>query len=272
MPQAIDSTLLNSSDSLSKDTISSENFITQTGKGLVSLFSEGKNQYYEGEPISHSTNIWQFSFLLGMLVMLAVLRGGYGNRMSQFFKSVFVVRYLRQLMREEGFLFHPFSLLLLVNAAVIYSLVAYKSVTFFNWYQPTGSGFLFFLLILFLILAAIFVKLLVLRMMEFLTDTDSGQRENRYSWILFHQFAGMILIPFTAIVLFGKDFWHIPGLIICFSIIIIFLIFRLGKGVMLALNNKVYFLHLFLYLCALEIIPLIVTIKVLVSRMNGFNE
>lgn len=272
MPQAIDSTTLQITDSLSNDTLLSENFITQTGKGLVSLFNNGGNQYFEGEPINHTTNIWQFSFLLAMLVMLAILRGGYGNRMSQFFKSVFVVRYLRQLMREEGFLFHPFSLLLLVNTAVIYSLVAYKSVTFFNWYQPAGSGFLFFLLILFLILAAIFVKLVVLRMMEYLTDTDSGQRENRYSWILFHQFAGMILIPFTAIVLFGKDFWHIPGLIICFSIFIIFLIFRLGKGVMIALANKVYFLHLFLYLCALEIIPLIVTIKVLVSQMNGFNE
>lgn len=272
MPQAIDSSISNFSDSLSIDTTLNENFITQTGKGLVSLFSNGGNQYFEGEPISHSTNIWQFSFLVGMLVMLAILRGGYGNRMSQFFKSVFVVRYLRQLMREEGFLFHPFSLLLLVNAAVVYSLIAYKSITFFNWYQPSGSGLLFFLLVLALVLGAFFFKLVVLRMMEYLTDTDLGQRENRYSWILFHQFAGMLLIPFTAIVLFGKDFWHIPGLIICFSILIIFLIFRLGKGVMMALNNKVYFLHLFLYLCALEIVPLIVTIKVLVSQLKGFNE
>jgi hypothetical protein len=107
--------------------------------------------------------------------------------------------------------------------------------------------------------------------MEFLTDTDHGQRENRYTWVLFHQLAGMILLPFAAIMLFGKVFWVLPAIILALATLIIFLIFRIGKGYILASGNKVYFLHIFLYLCALEIIPLIVLIKVLVTLIGGFN-
>jgi hypothetical protein len=259
-------------DSLkTSDTLSGENYLKDAGKGFLELFSGKTPSRYTGISIDHWDNIWQFCFLLGMVVLLAILKASYRNRMSQFIDAVLVPRHLRQLMREEGFLYHPFSLLLLFNSAVVYSLLAFKTVEYFEWVKPE-NGFLFFLLILGCILGLLLLKILTLRLLEFLTDTDLGQRENRYSWLFFHQFSGLLLLPFLGIVLFGKSFLIVPGLISAFAIIIIFLILRLGKGVLLAIGNKVYFLHLFAYLCALEIIPLIVLIKVLMSQMNWFNE
>jgi hypothetical protein len=259
-------------DSLSqKDTLSGGNFLKETGAELFDIFVKPAQTLFEGNSINHWENIWQFGFLLVIILLLAVLRATFGNRMNQFLGAVMASRQLRQLMREEGFLYLPFSLILLLNAGIVYSLVVYRSISYFEWYIPQGSGFHFFIVVLGSILCILIFKILVLRFMEFLTDTDHGQRENRYTWVLFHQLAGMILLPFAAIMLFGKVFWVLPAIILALATLIIFLIFRIGKGYILASGNKVYFLHIFLYLCALEIIPLIVLIKVLVTLIGGFN-
>lgn len=273
MPEISDTLTAPLTDTLPmKDSLAGSNFFVETGKKLFEIFLQPSHQLYEGNAIDHWQNIWQFGFLLAMILLIAILRAGFGNRMNQFINAVMVTRQLRQLMREEGFIYHPFSMLLLLNASVIYSLIVYKSLLYFHWYQPEGSGFLFYGLILILTLIILFLKIMVLRLVEFLTDTDLGQRENRYTWILFHQMAGIILLPVSAILLFGKSIFTLPGIIFALSLLIIFLIFRVGKGFLIASGNKVFFLHIFLYLCALEIIPLIVLLKVLVTQINGFNE
>jgi hypothetical protein len=273
VPLPTDTINSNLTDSLSqKDTLSGGNFLKETGSELFELFIKPSQKLYDGTPINHWENIWQFWLLLAVILLLAVLRSAFGNRMNQFLGAVIAARQLRQLMREEGFLYHPFSILLLLNSGIVYSLVVYKSISFFGWYSSDGSGFDIFLLILGSILLILIFKIMVLRLMEFLTDTDQGQRENRYTWVLFHQLCGMILLPIAAIMIFGKAFWVLPAIILALSLLIIFLIFRIGKGFLLASGNKVYFLHIFLYLCALEIVPLIVMIKVLITQINGLNE
>jgi hypothetical protein len=273
VPLPNDTLISQTLDSLSqKDTTVFRNTLLETGKELFAIFLHPHKTLHQGVEINHWENIWQFGFLLTVLLLLAILRSGFSNRMNQFFNAIIASRQLRQLMREDGFLYHPFSILLLLNTGIIYSLIIYKSLHFFKWNAFLGTGFQSFILLLSIILLIIFLKIMALRLMEFLTDTDLGQRENRYTWVLFHQLGGIILLPFAAIMLFGKAFWVLPAIILCSSFFIIFLIFRIGKGFVLASGNKVYFLHLFLYLCALEIIPLIVLLKVLVTQINGFNE
>lgn len=273
MPLPPDSIISPSPDSLSqKDTLSMGDFLQEMGTEFFEVFIKPAKSSFVGTPINHWENIWQFAFLLATLLLLAILKSSFSNRMNQFFGAVLATRQLRQLMREEGFLYHPFSILLLVNSGIIYSLIVYKTSDYFHWYSFEGTGFNFFLIILSASLLILFIKVMVLRFMEFLTDTDLGQRENRYTWVMFHQIGGMILLPIAAIMLFGKSFWVLPGVIFTLSLLIIFLIFRIGKGFLQAGQGKVYFLHLFVYLCALEIIPLIVLLKVLVTQINGFNE
>jgi hypothetical protein len=260
-------------DSVSRaDSSSLYQFFVHTGHSLLNTFGKNGAVTFKGDPIAPNEQFWQFSFLIGMLMMFVILKSFFGNRMNLFLSAVTDVRQLRLLMREENFLFHPFSILLLVNAAVIYSMIGFAILDFYNLPVYQGTGLAFYLLFSGIILAIMLIKIIILRMMEFFTDTDLGQRENRYTWILFHQFGGLVLLPVAAIMLFGKPVWLIPGVWITAFLLFIFLIFRIAKGFRLALNNGVLVLHLILYLCALEIIPLIVLIKVLVTRINGLTE
>ncbi len=257
---------------LSSDTTVARNFILETGHELISLFQDSTSERFTGTVINHQENIWQFSFLLLTIIILALIRGLYQNRMSLFLEAVIVPRHLKQIMREENFLLHPFSLLLFFNSNVIYSLIIYKTLTYFELVQKNGSGFVLYLILLGIVFLLLFSKVTLLRLMEFLTDTDQGQKENRYSWLLYHQFIGLLLILPTGIILFGKATLVYPVLLSIYVLIIIFLVFRIGKALFLAIGNNVYVLHLFLYLCALELIPLIVLIKVLVNQINWLTE
>lgn len=254
------------------DTVSAANYLLETGKDFVSLFQDSTNERFSGELINHSENIWQFSLLLSSIIILALVRGLYGNRMSMFWEAVLIPRHLKQIMREESFLLHPFSLLLFFNTVVIYSLISYKTLVYFNWANSTGSGFQLYLTLFSVVFTLLFSKVIILRLMEFLTDTDQGQKENRYSWLLYHQFVGLLLILPTGVILFGQEAFVYPVLLLIYFLIIISLVFRIGKAIILAIGNNVYVLHLFLYLCALEIIPLIVLIKVLVNQISWLTE
>lgn len=252
------------------DTVTAGNYLLETGKDIVNLFQNSTNERFSGELIDHSENIWQFSLLLLSILILALVRGLYSNRMSLFSEAVIIPRHLKQIMREESFLIHPFSLLLFFNTVVIYSLVAYKTFVYFNWINV--GGFKLFCFIFIGVFLLLFSKVIVLKLMEFLTDTDQGQKENRYSWLLYHQFVGLLLILPTGVVLFGQETFVYPILLLIYFLIIISLVFRIGKAIFLAIGNNVYVLHLFLYLCALEIIPLIVLIKVLVNQISWLTE
>lgn len=260
-------------DSVSRtDSSSLYQFFVHTGHSLLNTFGKNGAATFKGEPIASNDQFWQFSILIGMILMFVILKSAFGNRMNLFFSAVTDVRQLRQLMREENFLFHPFSVLLLFNSAVVYSLIGFAVIHSFYRTIAEDSGIIFYVLVLSIILGIILLKIIVLRLMEFITDTDLGQRENRYTLILFHQFTGLILMPLAALMLFGKSFWLLPGIWLSAGILFISLILRIAKGFRMALNNGVLVLHLFLYLCALEIMPLIVLIKVLVTRINGLTE
>lgn len=255
-----------------KDSVSAGSYLLETGRDLVNLFQETTNERFSGELIDHTENIWQFSLLLTCIIILALVRGLYTNRMSLFSEAVLIPRHMKQIMREESFLIHPFSLLLFFNTIVIYSLIAYKSMEYFNWVKSSESGFKLYVILFISVFVLLFTKVIVLKLMEFLTDTDQGQKENRYSWLLYHQFVGLLLILPTGVLLFGKETLVYPMLLLVYFLIIIFLVFRIGKAIFLAIGNNVYVLHLFLYLCALEIIPLIVLIKVLVNQISWLTE
>jgi hypothetical protein len=83
--------------------------------------------------------------------------------------------------------------------------------------------------------------------------------------------AGLFLYPILVFLEYSQlsNFSSIvAGLIVCAT----FYILRLVRGMLILINSGgVSVFHLFLYLCGLEIIPLIVIIKILISGILVFS-
>ena len=242
----------------------------EAAKKLENYF-EGKlvwSDHSMGVRIDRSTSYWQFSILLSVLILFVIVRIGYINRYRQLLEAFFSIRYMKQVIREELALSHPFSLFLLFNFSIctgllVYFLLNHFGITLFNF-----SGFSLFIGLSASILVLLFIKTMVLDLIQFLLGEDGGQTENRYTFLIFYQVLGIAFLPIVVLASFGPENLHFP--IIIFGLFLLGLIYviRLGRSVFVGFNNGTSVFYLFLYLCALELAPLIVWIKMLIREIG----
>jgi hypothetical protein len=95
-------------------------------------------------------------------------------------------------------------------------------------------------------------------------------RERMFSAYLYHHFiynkiAGLAIIPFLFVIPYTKGILQEALIFTGISVIIITQLLRLVRAAIFIINNVVLFFYLILYLCILEIIPILVVIKVIIS-------
>jgi hypothetical protein len=79
---------------------------------------------------------------------------------------------------------------------------------------------------------------------------------------------GVFIFPLLVLLEFSK-LNPLPLVVFGLLICLLFYSIRVSRGIILLMNNKlISFSHIFLYFCALEILPLIVIIKIM---MSGFQ-
>lgn len=217
------------------------------------LFQNIRDSNYHYQPI------WVLIIIVLSLLILGYLYAAYNKRFHTFINSVISARFFSQSSREERSLSHPFSLLLFLNFILTLSLFILQLISskvFFN--LKIDFSFLPFLFILIIISVLYFVKILFLKIAAFIIDKQELISEYIFTILLGNKFLGVILIPIVVIIAYGESSF-INGFIY-FGVVLIVAVFiaRIGKGVSTVLINRESSLfYLILYLCTLEILPLL---------------
>lgn len=212
---------------------------------------------------------WTFGIILLLLMVLAFTRVFYSHFISDRLGAYTASRYLKQLIRKELVLYHPYSLITLVLFAMATSLVFLKTAQLYLPWILTGKPeYLWFLIGIGVVLVWIIGRAFVFKAVQFIIGSDFGQTENRYRLIIFNQVCGYALIPVVAMAYFIRsplDEWLILA---CLAILGLNYLYRIGQSLITAYNYSTNLLYLFLYLCALEIVPLLIIVSVVNSRIN----
>jgi len=164
---------------------------------------------------------------------------------------------------SPGFLI---SFLLFINYLITFSLFVYVSLkTALPYYfEFFSKNHLLFYIPSFI--AALYVfRLVFIRITGFLFKTNLVSKQQQLMYVNVDNFLGIILIPLIFLILFSSAKYFIFAGIIVVLIVQIFRwlqTFVLGKFV-----GGFSVLHLFMYLCTLEIIPLFILIKLLKNSM-----
>lgn len=240
--------------------------------------SENLNQYFKehlnwrddsvGRKVDRSDASWQFSILLILFILFVIIRIGYINRLRQLLEAIFSIRYMRQVIREELALSHPFSLFLLFNFSVCFGFLIFFLLRYFAIHPFGISGFILFGGIALFILVLLFIKTTLLDLLLFAIGTDGGQNENRYTFLMFYQVTGIVLLPVCILAAFGPEYLHFYTIIFGLLLIGLVYITRLVRGVVIGIDSGSAVMYIFLYLCALELAPLIVGIKLLMREIG----
>lgn len=198
---------------------------------------------------------WVFLVCLSLLISLAFLRVYFGKGLRLISQAAFTQRHTNQFLRDTNTA--NVSLFLLPVFVIVFALFlahpkwsggqAWEIKPFFNYVLAVSSYFL--------------IKYIVIKWLGHLFQQVYLFEEVMFQSFLFEKVAGLLLFPFLTLAVYAP--WN-EKIFLDISIAVLLLLLALKWGRMLYIaffKRPISKMHLFMYLCALEILPLIVLIK-----------
>ncbi|MFL5754072.1 MAG: DUF4271 domain-containing protein [Bacteroidia bacterium] len=210
---------------------------------------------------------WPVFVLLFSFILLVYLRVNSSRRFFQIIRAFFSLSYTRQLVREEYRLNKGTSIALIVLFIITASIFLYKLNSYYGFVEFSIPGFPSFLVICLSILFVYSLKILINRLLSFLVDETERLDEYIFNVFMMNKATGFFLFPVVIALQYIKVDPHY--LFVCGLVIAgFFYAIRLFRGFVIGYAGRgISIFHLFLYLCTLEILPLVVLIKLLVSKI-----
>jgi hypothetical protein len=206
---------------------------------------------------------WIIAAIGLLLLLLGIVRIAFPNEVLSIIQAFYNDRMLLQINKEDTlYSSWPFVFLYIVFGFAV-GLFLYLC----NWYYTPGgnnNGVADFLAISFFVMLLFILKIIVTRFLGFVFDLRRVVRE--YVSILYLSYfnAALVFLPVVlvlSLVPHDHTVWIIPlSLIIVFGLFI----FRFAKTANnLLTNHRFSKFYLFMYLCCLEIAPVLILVKVL---------
>jgi len=203
-------------------------------------------------------NSWIMLIILCSMALLAYVHQAYPARFGKLFRATFNERITRQVMREERVFSHRASLILIFVAGIVTSL----NLALF-WSYSTGESpeMSFFLLVLLAVSVGYIVRQGLRALLHLLLGTDSGLKEFNFVSSLIYKVLGLIMLPISICASFIQirfAVWFLATSILTF---ILAALFRWYRGWRIGRSSGGAPYHLMIYLCTLEILPILVVVK-----------
>jgi hypothetical protein len=116
-----------------------------------------------------------------------------------------------------------------------------------------------------LVVGYFLAKRIVYYLLGILTESKSEILEYLFGITVFNRVMGIFLLPLTAIIAFVPLTIAEPLLYLGLLVVIIFYILALARGIKIFLKKQFSISYLILYLCTLEILPLLLIYSILLS-------
>jgi len=214
--------------------------------------------------INQQATDWITIVFLACLFIFAWIQTSYSKRLNQIFRAVAQQHHINQLERDGNIFKERIALGLGLNYYLLMSIFIFQIL---NAFGSVPSGFNN-LTITLLIFAGLFVYQLLKSSAIYASgvifNTGESARQYKLIILIFNYIIGIVLLPVVVIAFY----WNSEAFLIAGIVIVSFLfLYRIARGFLTGQDNKSYNLfYLFLYLCTLEILPLLLIYKVITKN------
>ena len=212
--------------------------------------------------ITEST-YWQGVILFVIFSIYVLIRVSEPRKILKVFTSVFSLQESKQLFREEFKLTKRLSILLGIGFILVVAFLIQFTNQYFGLILHDCSHlqqYGFFVMVVSLVYL---VKFFANYVLAFISSNNELSREYLFNVLVFAQTIGIVIFPLIICLQFTKypaEWFLYPALIICAG----FYGLRMFRGFIISTTEQsIGILYIFLYLCALEILPMLVLIKFL---------
>ena len=209
----------------------------------------------EVQVLKRSLLFWIFLFLLLSLTFMISL-----NRviLTKIYKSLLNDNYLNLIWREQrgniSLQYFILYFLFIINAG----LFLYLALV--NYQVNLGSKSI--LTSIFIVALVYFVRHSAMGIISFVFPIKKEISQFNFTILIFNIFLGMCLLPLNAIITFAPEKIAELSLFLGFALIAFMYIYRQLRGLFIGRSFLIFRkFHFFIYLCAIEIAPLLVLLK-----------
>jgi len=210
--------------------------------------------------ILNTKNWVTLTFLLIMLILVLVSLKD-RNRFTIFITLLFSKKYFNIYRRDPKLNYNFFTIALFISQILTFSLLLFllkKERNAINSYSLTS-----FITILSLVFFFIIFRYILGKLLGFVFDIEDLQNTLTYLKINYLNFIGVLIFPLLLIGFYSPS---INSYFIYLTVSIVIVLLLLFYIYMVNFTSKVIFKNIFyfiLYLCALEITPLVIIIKLI---------
>jgi len=207
---------------------------------------------------------WVLALILSCFILLAWAQVFYPKRIQQIFRAPFSRRFINQLTRDGNLFMERIS----VALGIIYILALSMFIYEFNeqilkLQIPGISGITLYWIITLINICILVIKVTMVQFLGVIFKTRETTNNYLLNLLIFALLSGPLLLITLIFIIYLKS---ILLLNVCLVIFILIFILRFIRGFFIGMVlTKFSYLFLFVYLCSLEILPLLVLIKILLN-------
>ena len=210
---------------------------------------------------------WFFPLILVVLVVYTWLRIFYSKFFSQMIQAFINTNLANQIVRDENIFVQRASVYLSIVFNLVLALMLYLVSVHFEWEMGgIGMGFSRYVFFVILVSAAYALKFLTLKICGWLFEQEREMATYVFYIFLINNILGMALLPFICIFAYNENLSFSWLLSIPLIFTVLAYCWRIFRGIQIGLGISPFSpFYLFLYLCALEIAPLMILLRVVIQ-------
>jgi len=204
---------------------------------------------------------WQFYLLMGALMLVAWMRSVFGGILKKTYQATISFSVTLRMYKDNSVLQKQLdgilTALYFLSTGFYFLLLESK----FNLYPYDLSGFIGYLFNIGILILIYFGRSFLLMLTGFIFNQRLLFDEYRYHISVFNKLTGLVLLPFILLINYSEGIVQNTLEWLSVAVVGSIILLRLYRGFIFSAKKGVLIFYLFLYLCALELVPVMVIFK-----------
>jgi hypothetical protein len=224
---------------------------------------KGVEVAFPGKRIQRNNPDWLIGVLLFCFILLATVRLIFNKYLSQLFLSTINYSTFLRLLRERYFNLLHASFRLDIVFNVIISVFCYQFLSVYKINFGISGSLYVFLMCLAVVIGYFTLKRIIYYIVGILTESKQEVQEYLFGITVYNRVLGVFLLPLSGVIAF-IPLSKVKVLLFAGAVLIgLFFLMSLLRGGKIFLKKQFSISYLILYLCTLEILPLILLYNLL---------
>ncbi len=226
---------------------------------------------YSGIPreVYNLATEWHFFLLIALIILVAWIRIYYQKKYGSIIRKTVWAKYKPSVNKEDRI--GPDLYNLCLNAVFIFSFgfLLFQADRFYHLNAINLNGPLLLIFYCIAVLVVYSVKMLVNNFNGFVFDVEVLMREYTEYIYLNLKALGLIVLPLNILITYADKEYTYLFFLIFYILYAVFWLLRIITGMLYGISANISLSYLFLYLCTLEILPVLLLLKLLfTSRLT----